>query len=327
MKKFLATLFIVAVFSLTVVAQAPTLTIVTETPGLPSDLFYGTIKVKPLRIRPGTNPPTIITINDSDFFIQQQYVDFLRRFPEAAGLQFYVDILNGCAPSDAECLRYTRGALSANFFRSPEFQAKGAYIMYLYMVAIGQRPITAAELPIKNDPNRNNRPHYPEFMTDMAAITSPDDRTGPDPAKKAALTAAFVERPEVVALYPTSTYPTVVSFGNALANTAGVTLSSSTQSAIAAASTRAQVLQIVAESAEVNAKFYKPAFVTMEYFGYLRREPEDCHDPANYFGTGDPNACGFIFHNNRFNLSDNVDLIQNIIVRGFIESPEYINRF
>jgi hypothetical protein len=31
--------------------------------------------------------------------------------------------------------------------------------------------------------------------------------------------------------------------------------------------------------------------------------------------------------NYRFNLSSDTDLIQNIIVCGFIESPEYINRF
>jgi hypothetical protein len=57
----------------------------------------------------------------------------------------------------------------------------------------------------------------------------------------------------------------------------------------------------------------------MKYFGYLRRDSEDCH------GASDP-GCGFIFRNNRFNLSSDTDLIQNIIVRGFIESPEYINR-
>ena len=264
-------------------------------------------------------------IDCADFFVRQQYGDFLSREAEPEGLQFYLDILNGCYPDDSECIRYTRGALAANFFRSPEFQAKGTYVMYAYMVTLGQRAVTAAEL---QDQSKIERPHYAEFMADMSAISSPDDRNGPDPTKKAALTQAFVQRPEVVAKYPTATYPTMVSFGNALAATAGVTLSSQTQNLIAAATTRAQVLQIVAESAEVNDKFYKTAFVTMEYFGYLRRDPEDCHDPANWWGTGDPNACGYIFHNNRFNtLPLHPDLIQNFIVRGFIESPEYRQRF
>ena len=339
MKRLAVTLFFVAAFSATAFSQAPTLTITCETAGLPCDLFYGATKVKPVRLRPPGSPSqywcvgapgSAITIDDCDFFIQQQYIDFLRRFPESVcqpgeascGLGFYVPILAGCNPNDADCIRYTRGALSANFFRSPEFQAKGVYVMNLYYVAIGQRAKTAAELA---DSSKVERPHYTEFMADMAAITSPDDRNGPDPAKKAALTQNFVQRPEVIAKYPNATYPTLVSFGNALAATAGVTLSSSTQNAIAAATTRAQVLQIVAESSEVNTKFFQQTFVTMEYFGYLRRDPEDCHDPANYFGTGDPNACGFIFQNNRFNQllpQLGSDLTQNFMVRGFIESTD-----
>ena len=114
MKKLVATLFMIGLIAVGALGQAPTLKIVTETPGLPSELFYGNVKVKPLRLRPGTNTP--ITIADYDFFIQQQYIDLLKRFPEsAAALKFYTDILNGCNPSDTECIKYTRGALSANF--------------------------------------------------------------------------------------------------------------------------------------------------------------------------------------------------------------------
>jgi hypothetical protein len=295
-------------------------------PALPTDQRgfprFGTVDIGAFEVTP--TPTCGNPIDCPDFFIGQQYRDFLNRESEASGLHFYLDILNGCNPNDAECIRYTRGALAANFFRSPEFQAKGSYVMYLYMVTIGQRAVTAADL---QDPSKVERPHYAEFIADMRAISGPDDRNGPDPAMKAALTQEFVQRAEIVAKYPTSTYPTLVSFGNALATTAGVTLSSETQNLIATATTRAQVLQIIAESAEVNAAFYQPAFVTMEYFGYLRREPENCHDPANWFGTGDPNACGYIFHNHRFHLSDNADLIQNFIVRGFIESAEYRGRF
>ena len=91
MKKLVTTIFLMAVIAVTAITtfgqSPPTLRIVTESPDLPSELFYGNIKVKPLRIRPGTN--TVMTIADSDFFIFQQYVDFLRRFPEPAGLQCF----------------------------------------------------------------------------------------------------------------------------------------------------------------------------------------------------------------------------------------------
>ncbi len=271
-------------------------------------------------------------IDCADFFVRQQYVDFLGREPESScppnqcGLDFYLPILNGCG-DNVECMKYTRGALSANFFRSPEFQAKGVYVMNLYLLTVGQRPTTEAEL---QDATKVERPHYAEFIADMAAISSPDDRNGSDSAKKAALTQAFVQRAEIVAKYPTSTYPTLISFGNALAATGGVSLSAATQNAIAAATTRAQVLQVIAESAEVNTKFYQPTFVTMEYFGYLRRDPGDCHDPANWWGEPNARDCGFVYHNRRFNeLLPQLgsDLTQNFIVRGFIESPEYRGRF
>src|SRR4051794_35490115 len=38
--------------------------------------------------------------------------------------------------------------------------------------------------------------------------------------------------------------------------------------------TRADVLRALAESAEAYAKFYNEAFVVMQYFGYLRRDPD-----------------------------------------------------
>ncbi len=64
--------------------------------------MYGNTKVKPLRLRPGTNTP--ITIDDSDFFVQQQYVDFLSRFPDQSGFAFWQDGINQCG-ADAVCRR------------------------------------------------------------------------------------------------------------------------------------------------------------------------------------------------------------------------------
>ena len=317
MKKLVATLFLTAFIAATVVAQSPpTLRIVTETPDLPSELFYGSVKVKPLRLRPGTNVP--ITIADYDFFIQQQYIDFLRRFPEPAGMQFYLNILNGCHPADIECIKFTRGALSANFFRSPEFQRKGSYVMYLYMVSLGQRPVTPAEL---GDASKIDRPHYTEFMTDLQAISVPNDDPVLGEQKKVQLTDAWMVRPEIQAKYGGLSN---ASFVQTLVNTAGVAISNQSQLVAdlnAGTKTRAQVLRAIAESPEVDAKFYKSAFVTMEYFGYLRRDPEPC------WGSPDPANCGYIFHNERFKLTADKDFLENTIVRGFIESPEYVNRF
>jgi hypothetical protein len=318
MKKLVATFFLTILIAGTVFSQSPpTLRIVTETPGLPSELFYGDIKVKPLRLRPGTN--TVITIADYDFFVQQQYVDFLRRFPEPSGLQFYLDILNGCQPSDIECIKFTRGAVSANFFRSPEFQRKGSYVMYLYMISLGQRPATVDDLAIPGP--KIDRPHYPEFMADLGTISTPNDDPALTNQKKDELSVAWLQRTEINNIYGGLSNS---AFVQKLVDTAGVTLPNQTQlvnDLNGGQKTRAQVLRAIAESPQVDEKFYKQAFVTMEYFGYLRRDPEVC------VGSPNPSQCGYIFHNERFKLTADKDFLENTIVRGFIESPEYTNRF
>ncbi|HKQ52817.1 MAG TPA: hypothetical protein VJT74_10640, partial [Pyrinomonadaceae bacterium] len=312
MKKFAAILFITATLALHAFGQSsnpPALRIVSESPDLPSELYYGDVKVKPLRFRPGTN--TLITIADYDFFIQQQYVDFLRRFPEAEGLKFYLDILNGCQKTDVECIKYTRGALSANFFRSPEFQQKGSFVMYLYMVSLGQRPSTDDEL---KDPVKKSfeRPHYQEFMTDLQNISDPNDDKNIVSAKKDALTVAWLQRTEIQQRFGSLSN---ADFVQKFLDTAGVTITNQNQLVSdlnAGRKTRAQVLRAIAESPEVNDKFYKQAFVTMQYFGYLRR---------------DPDLSGYVFHNNRFRLTADQAFLENTMVRGFIESPEYAKRF
>jgi hypothetical protein len=210
--------------------------------------------------------------------------------------------------------------LAANFFRSPEFQRKGSYVANLTNITIGQRAITAAEL---SDAAKVERPHYSEFIADLADISND---AAPIDTLKDQLAVNWLQRTEIQQKFGSLTNQ---QFVQKLESTAGVSLTS--ESTLIAnlnngTQTRAQVLRSVAESAEVTGKFYKPNFVMMEYFGYLRRDPEDCHNPANWPG-GDPNQCGYIFHNNRFGLSADADLIENIIVRGFIESPEYRARF
>src|SRR6266480_3819710 len=105
---FKPTLIVVAIALAAVVAmgQAPTLQIVTpDGPNLPADLYYGNVKVKPLRLRPGTNQ--VITIDDSDFFLNQQYVDFLNRFPDSGGFAFWNGQITACG-ADQTCINNKR---------------------------------------------------------------------------------------------------------------------------------------------------------------------------------------------------------------------------
>lgn len=72
--------------------------------------------------------------------------------------------------------------------------------------------------------------------------------------------------------------------------------------------TRATARQKIAESRAVYAKLFNPAFVQMQYFGYLRRNPNDAPDG---------NFDGFNFWLNKLNQF-NGDFIRSEMARAFI---------
>ena len=113
MRFFLATLLVAFAAVASFAQSPPTLRIVTETPNLPSELFYGDIKVKPVRLRPGTNIP--ITINDADFYVTQQYVDFLSRFPDQSGFSFWQNEITQCG-TNASCIDLKRVNVSGAMY-------------------------------------------------------------------------------------------------------------------------------------------------------------------------------------------------------------------
>jgi uncharacterized protein (TIGR03118 family) len=78
-----------------------------------------------------------------------------------------------------------------------------------------------------------------------------------------------------------------------------------------ATETRATVLRKVSESSFLKTREFNIAFVTMEYFGYLRRDPE---------------VGGFNFWLGKLN-SFGGDYVQSEMVKAFISSSEYRQRF
>jgi hypothetical protein len=283
---------IIAIMGATALAQSPpTLRIVTETPGLPSDLFYGNIKVKPLRLRPGTNQ--VITITDIDFFVQQQYIDFLGRFPDTTGFANWVATLSGCPDGGfgenlhPEC---DRVHVSAGFYLSLEFQGRGYFAYRFYDAALGRRPL------------------YTEFIPDMQKVggaQSPEQEA----ASKIEYMNAFVQRPEFKNIYDALNNQQYV---DKLEQTAGVTISNKADLVAAlngGTQTRAQVLRTFVESQPVFDKFFNRGFVTMQYFGYLRRDP----DPIGFTNWVDT-------------LNADPSNFRHMIF-GFIFSTEYLNRF
>jgi len=275
-----------------VLAQSPpTLRIVTETPGLPSELFYGNIKVKPVRLRPGTNQ--VITITDIDFFVQQQYIDFLGRMPDSTGFANWVATLSACPDGGfGENLNPScdRVHVSAGFYLSVEFQGRGYFAYRFYDAALGRRPL------------------YTEFVPDMQKVGGAQS-PAQEEASKVQYINDFVLRPDFKAIYDGTTNQGYV---DKLEQTAGVTVPNKADLVAAlnaGTQTRAQVLRTFVETAQVFNKFFNRGFVTMQYFGYLRRDP-DTIGFANWVNTLDADPSNF-----------------RHMIFGFIFSEEYRNRF
>ena len=313
MKFFLATLLLAFAAVASFAQSPPTLRIVTETPNLPSELFYGDIKVKPVRLRPGTNVP--ITINDADFYVTQQYVDFLSRFPDQSGFTFWQNEITQCG-ANAACIDNKRVHVSAAFFLSIEFQETGYLVYKMYEAGFGN--LAGKPVPVKRE----------DFMPDTRTIGNGVvvGATGWQDVlnnNKNSFALAFVQRAAFQAAFPNTM--TAQQFVDKLDTNAGNILSTTEKSDLVAvlggtpadATKRASVLRSVAENANLTNRDFNKAFVLMQYFGYLRRNPDDAPDS---------NFDGFNFWLGKLNQF-NGDFVAAEMVRAFIVSGEYLNRF
>jgi hypothetical protein len=132
-------------------------------------------------------------------------------------------------------------------------------------------------------------------------------------ANKVAYFDEFVGRPEFIAVFGGLTNEQFVDALNG--NTGGV-LSTSERDALVAAlngatKTRAQAVRSVVEDSDFVHNEFNRAFVLMQYFGYLRRDPDEA---------------GFNFWLNKLNQF-NGDFVAAEMVKAFITSSEYRQRF
>ena len=260
-----------------------------------------------------TGAPQPNPIDDSNAFVRQHYHDFLNREPDADGLQFWTQAITNCA-GDAQCIETRRVNTSAAFYFSIEFRATGFLVHRLYRAAFPPSPARPRGLP---------RLH--EFMRDSqevgrGVIVSQGDWFDRLEANQRDFVNAFVERPEFLAQYPLTMSPT--QFVNALDANAGRPLTEQQRSAFiinltTGQMTRAYVLRAIAEHPVFSEREANPAFVLMQYYGYLRRNPDDAPD-ANFDGYD-----YWLAKLNQFGGDYNAAEM----VRAFISSTEYRQRF
>ena len=88
-------------------------------------------------------------IDGERFFVRQQYLDFLGREPDPAGLDYWSENLAQCA-NDTACIHARRIGVSAAFFVEQEFQGTGNFIYRLYKASLGRRPTFNEFMPDRN---------------------------------------------------------------------------------------------------------------------------------------------------------------------------------
>jgi len=247
------------------------------------------------------------------------YHDFLNREPDSAGLAFWTSALAACG-NDQSCLVARRSDVSAAFFLSIEFRETGYLVYRMYKTSYGNLP----NMPV---PVR-----FAEFMPDREEIGRGVvvNQAGWEQvleSNKQAFAAKFVKRARFTSAFPSSLTP--AQYVDALfAN--GTVLPSATdrQSAIdefAGAATsvdiaaRARALLRVAENLPLAQQESNSAFVLMQYFGYLRRDPNTTPEPTLDYQ-------GYNFWLNKLNqFNGNYNNAE--MVKAFLISTEYRQRF
>ena len=237
-------------------------------------------------------------VDASDFFVRQHYLDFLGREPDESGFNFWSDQILSCG-GDAACVDRRRTNVSAAYFLSIEFQQTGGLVDGLYRASFDRRPL------------------YAEFMPD-AAVVARDVVVGQAgwpqqlEANKQEFIAAWVARPAFRSAYDNLGNDAFVDAlightdggfnGDRVALVNGLNNNSLTRAAV--------LRQVVENEGFVRAKSNR-MFVMMEYFGYLRRDPDES---------------GYQFWLNKLNqFGGNFEEAE--MVKSFIVSGEYRDRF
>lgn len=202
-----------------------------------------------------TNP-----IDVAEFFVRQHYYDFLNRLPDDGGLAYWTNQIASCGP-DAACVHSRRIGVSAAYFVELEFQNTGNFVYRFYKATFGQRP------------------SYLQFMTDRSRLVEGADLE----ASRRSFAEAWVQRPAFTARYSPSLGG--AQFVDALIATvgpgSGVDLSGKRSELLAEynlgagqTDSRARTLRKLVEYPEFAQVEFNPSFVLAQYFGYLRRDPD-----------------------------------------------------
>ena len=253
-------------------------------------------------------------IYDTQFFVRQHYADFLNREPDTSGLNFWTQGIDSCGADDG-CREVKRIDTSAAFFLSIEFQRTGFLAYCAHSAAY-------ADLPGKPVPLT-----FAEFLADTrqlgeGVVVGPGDWQARLAANQTAYFQSFVSTERFLAKYPAGLNEDT--YTNALYTTAGIPVTAEDLEAsrqafksMSATAARAFVLQRLAEKESLQRRETNRAFVLMQYFGYLRRDPD---------AGPDTDFNGYNFWLSKLEEFGG-DYRRAEMVKAFINSIEYRDRF
>ena len=259
-------------------------------------------------------PPNVN--DDTTAFVRQQYRDFLNREADPDGLAFWTAEIDNCTPKP-DCTEVKRINASAAFFLSIEFQTTGNLVRSFYVAAL-DRPLT------------DNMPAFEEFERDTQAvqrgvIVGVGDWEQILKNNRDAFMRDFVMRVEFLDSYPTADTP--AQYVDKLLLHARITPAAAEREEMIAefggaataaeAGARGRALLRLTDNAVFRQREMNPSFVQMQFFGYLRRNPND--PPDNDFG-------GFDFWLHKLDTFGG-NFIEAEMVKSFLLSAEYRRRF
>ena len=264
-------------------------------------------------------------IDVSRTFACQHYHDFLYREGDLSGLDFWTNNIETCG-ANAQCRQVRRIDTSTAFFLSIEFKETGFLVIRAQKAAFG---------------NDKTVPRYSVFLRDQRQIgegivVGQGNWQAQLATNKQNYLNDFVTRTEFTSKPSFAPGVSAATYVDALFANSGVTPTTAERNAAISAygsgdtAGRAAALKSVIESGSVFNAAFNPAFVLMEYFGYLRRNPDDAPD-GNFAGYDFWLAKLNQFSqpgedmrddNQAFNRAQRAEM-----VRAFIESFEYRQRF
>jgi hypothetical protein len=247
--------------------------------------------------------------------------------PDASGFGFWNSQITSCG-ANAGCIDAARVNTSGAFYLSIEFQSTGYLVERMYKAAYGSASGSSTfggthnlQVPIVK---------LSEFLPDtkqigLGVVVGQGNWQAALDANKQSFATDFAGRTRFTTAFPLNSTPQM--FVDALFANAGITPTATERTTainefggaadISNVTARAKALRDVAENPALSSAEFNRAFVLMQYFGYLRRDPNSGND-TDYTGYD-----FWLTKLNQFNGNfTNADMVKSFIVSG-----EYRGRF